>query len=311
MKVCLRLSNYSQPSFTCNPQKFRKDCSQRIQNNNLTETNISNLKGLAEKFSNEGLTYQQCLKAAKTNPFMLVHKPDTLEYNIREFANRFSEYGITAENHLKNALRHPPLFSMSPDTIENNIMTKAQLFANDGLTIEEIIKMAKSQPNVYTINPKSLDKKVNQIAEGIQGTRTDVLEIFKAHPTTCSLNPKEIIKKFEFLKYIEQNKFFDTKKLIPSDDVLKPILLKKSYTNSMELNYLILLRNKISSTLPNGSKLPFNHLNEAIQKFIKQNSDKIINLQMPANKLVNQFTKFVENFSHSTIGKNIFKFKIV
>ena len=137
MKVCLRLSNYSQPSFTCNPQKFRKDCSQRIQNNNLTETNISNLKGLAEKFSNVGLTYQQCLKAAKTNPFMLVHKPDTLEYNIREFANRFSEYGITAENHLKNALRHPPLFSMSPDTIENNIMTKAQLFANDGLTIED------------------------------------------------------------------------------------------------------------------------------------------------------------------------------
>lgn len=311
MKIYFNTLNTTTPSFTCNSNKFRKDCSQRIQTNTLTETNIGNLKGLAERFSDEGLTYQQCLKAAKRSPFMLVQKPETLEHNIRETANRFSEFGITAESHLKNALRHPPLFLMSPDTIENNIKKKAELFANDGLAIEDLIKMAKSQPNVYTLNPQSLNKKVNQIAQGIHCTRADVLEIFKAHPTTCSLNPKEIIKKFEFLMYIEQNKFLDAGKKIPTDAELKPIVLRKSLTNSMELNYLILLRNKISAGLPKGSKLPFDHLDEAIQKFIKQNGDEIIELRMPADKLVKQFAKFVENFSISTIGKNIFKFKIV
>lgn len=311
MKVCLRLSNYSQPSFTCNPQKFRKDCSQRIQNNNLTETNISNLKGLAERFSDEGLTYQQCLKAAKRSPFMLVQKPETLEHNIRETANRFSEFGITAESHLKNALRHPPLFLMSPDTIENNIKKKAELFANDGLTIEDLIKMAKSQPNVYTINPQSLNKKVDRIAQEIGCTRAEVLEIFKSHPTTCSLDPKEIIKKFKFLMYIEKNKFFDAGKKIPTDAELKPIALRKSLTNSMELNNLILLRNKISAGLPKGKKLPFDHLNDEIPKFIRQNSDEIIELRLPADKLAKQFITFVIKFSNSTIGRNIFKFKIV
>lgn len=311
MKIYFNTLNTTAPSFTCNSNKFRKDCSQRIQTNTLTETNIGNLKGLAERFSDEGLTYQQCLKAAKTNPFMLVQKPETMEYNIRETARLFSEYGVTEESHLKSALKHPPLFSMSPATIENNIRKKAELFQADGLTLKDLIKMAKSQPNVYTLNPQSLNKKVNQIAQGIHCTRADVLEIFKAHPTTCSLNPKEIIKKFEFLMYIEQNKFLDAGKKIPSEAELKPVVLRKSLTNSMELNYLILLRNKISSTLPKGSKLPFDHLDKEIAKFLQHNNDTTIELCLPANKLAKQFTSFVDKYCKSIIGSNIFKFKII
>lgn len=311
MKIYFSTLNSANPNFTCNSRQFRQECSRRIENCDMSQTNIRNLEGLSEKFSSEGLTYWQCLKAAKTNPFLLVHKPETLERNIREVADRFSQYGITHENHLKNALRHPPLFSMSPETLENGMKEKAQLFADDGLTIEELFKMAKSQPNVYTINAQSLNKKVNEIAQDIGCERAQVLEIFKAHPTTCSLDPKEIIKKFTFLKYVEKNKFFDAGKTLPNDAELTKIVLRKSLTNSMELNYLILLRNKISAGLPKGNKLPFDHLKDAIEKFIRQNNGEITELKMPADKLANDFIKFVEKFSKSIVGKNIFNIKLV
>lgn len=311
MKIYFNTLNYSNPSFTCNSKKFRKDCSQRIQDKNFTETQIRNLRGLAEKFSSDGLTYEQCLKVARTNPFMLVQKSETMEYNIREFADLSSEYGVTAEGHLKNALRHPPLFSMSPETLKNGMKEKAQLFEADGLTIEELFKMAKSQPNVYTINARTLDDKVDQIAKEIGCTRADVLEIFKSHPTTCSLDTQEIIRKFKFLKYIEQNKFFDAGKGLAKDSELTQITLRKSLTNSMGLNYLILLRNKISAGLPNGSKLPFDHLKDAVSRFIRQNDGKIIELRIPADNLAKDFIAFVEKFSKSIAGKNIFNIKLV
>lgn len=311
MKIYLSTSNSAKPNFTCKSGQFRHECSQRIKNNSFSEANLKNIEGVTGSFFSEGLTVQQYLKAAKRNPFMLVHKPETIEYNIRETANRFREFGVTAESHLKNALRHPPLFSMSPSTIEKNMKTKAKLFTAEGLTLEDLIKMAKSQPNVYTINPESLNKKVDQIAKGIGCQRADVLEIFKAHPTTCSLNPNEIIKKFEFLTFIEKNKLLDGKKTILNDAKLKEIVLRKSLTNSMELNNLILLRNKISAGLPNGQKLPFDHLKDAVSKFICVNEIQTIELRIPQDKLTKDFIKFVENFSKSVVNKNIFKFKIV
>lgn len=311
MKIYFNTFNYATPSFTCNSKQFRQECSQRIQTNSLSETNKRNLSGLAESFSTEGLTFQQCLKAAKRSPFMLVQKPETLENNIREIASRFSEFGVTSESHLKCALRHPPLFLMLPSTIENNMRRKAELFKDEGLTLKDLIKMAQSQPNVYTVNPESLNKKANQIAQGIECTRADVLEIFKAHPTTCSLDSAEIIKKFKFLTYIERNKFIDAGKTMPNETDLKRIVLKKSLTNSMELNNLILLRNKISAGLPNGQKLPFDHLRDAVGRFIQANNSEIIELKLPADKLAKDFIKFVKKFSESIVGKNIFAFKIV
>lgn len=311
MKIYSSTSNSANPNFTCKSGEFRAKCAQRIKNNDLTETQRRNIESVTDSFATEGLTQQQYLKAAKQNPFMLVHKPETLEFNIREIANRFREFGVTVKSHLKNALQHPPLFSMSPSTIENSMRKKAELFAPEGFTLEDLIKMAKSQPNVYTVNPQNLNNKVNEIAEGIGCSRADVLEIFRAHPTTCSLDAKELIKKFKFLTYIERNKFLDNGRTMPNESELKQIVLKKSLTNSMELNNFILLRNKISAGLPNGQKLPFDHLKDAVSLFIRKNSSEIIELRLPQDKLAKPFIKFAENLSRSLVDKNIFKFKIV
>lgn len=304
-------TNFTQPNFTGNSKVFRRDCVERVRTGNFTDTQKGNIEGLTKQFDFVNLTYQQCRNAAKVNPFMLVQKPETMARNIIGCAEALSQYGVTVSGHLQNALRCPPLFSMSPATIEGNLTEIARTFADEGLTMEEVVKMAKSQPNMYTLNPRSLEKKVNEIAEGIGGTRADVLEIFKTRPTTCSLDAKEIIKKFKFLRYIEQNKYFDLGKQIPADADLKKILLKKIFTNSMETNYLILLRNKISSTLPVGSKLPFDHLRQAVADFLKFTESSSIDLRLPIDKQAGAFVEFAENFSKSAIGKNLFNFKMV
>lgn len=98
--ICV-LNHSKNIPFFGNSQQFRKEYSQKVQKNQLSETNISNLQGLTKLFSNEGLTYNETLKAAKKNPFMLFHKPETMEYNIKEVVKRFKEFGLTNEKYLK------------------------------------------------------------------------------------------------------------------------------------------------------------------------------------------------------------------
>lgn len=311
MKVKFLTPTIQQPNFTGKSQKFRTEYSQRLETNNISNTNIRNLKGLTERFANEGLSYSQCLKAAKLNPFMLVQKPETMEYNIRETARRFASHGITTESYLQSALRNPPIFSISPKKIENNMRGHARALTFDGLSVAELFKIAQVHPAIYTMQPQTLNKRVSQMAQGMGVERHEIIEVLKKHPTIASLDTNNLVKKFKFLKYIEKNKFFDAGKPIPSDAELKPVVLRKSLTNSMELDYLILLRNKISSTIPRGSKLPFDYLKEAIVNFIRQNNEKTIELKMPADSSLKEFTRFARNLSRSTVGRNIFKFKVV
>lgn len=148
-----------QQLFCGNSTEFRKKYTQRLENNQLSETNISNLKGLTNAFSQEGLTYQDVLKAAKSNPFILFHKPATMKHNIRETAQRFSKYGLTAEKYLHCALNNPALFSSSPDTVQKNINETVKLFENYGLTTERYLQNAQTSPNLFTSKPQTIKKK--------------------------------------------------------------------------------------------------------------------------------------------------------
>ena len=311
MKINLNTLTYPQTNFTGKSKKFKQEYTQRIDDGKLTETQLNNLKGLSERFVNEGLTYPKALKAARINPFLLVLKPETMERNIRETVKRFAHHGLTVESYLHSALKQPVLFMLKPQTIEDNIKNLASMFAYDGMSVEDVFRMAESNSNVYVTKAKTLNKKVDVISKGTNAERYEIVGVFKKHPTTISAIPKIFIKKFEFLRYIEQNKFFDAGKVIPPDSELKSTVLRKSFTNSMELNYLILLRNKISSTLPRGSKLPFDYLEKAISDFIQENHKKTIELKLPDSKYVKEFVKFAKNFSKSAIGENIFRFKVV
>lgn len=309
----MKINLITQPViFTANNStKFRRDYSARLENNTISERNKSNLTNLTERFASEGLTIEKTVKAAKRNPFLLVQKPETMEHNIRGTVKKFARHGLTVESYIESALSRPELFLSKPETIEKNIKDLASTFAYDGLSINDIFKMAESQASVYLLKSKTLCKKFDKITKEINIERFEIIELLKKQSVTITNSANNIIKKYKLLKYIEENKYFDKKLPIPDADILKPVILKKSFTNSIENNYKILLRNKISSGLKTGEKLPNKKITEALIQYITDNKNKIHTFEIPDGEFAKEFTRFVKNFSKSVIGKNIFRIKIV
>jgi hypothetical protein len=231
--------------------------------------------------------------------------------NIKDAVKRFERFGMTTKNYLSNALRFPILFSMSANTVEKNIKNIAQTFAYDGLTVDELFHCAQSSPQIYILKAKSIEKNVEKISKTLDVPRYNIIETFKKQPSTFVINPKMFIKKFKILKYIEENKIFDKQIKPLNEDELKLLTLRKSFTNSIESNYLLLLKNKISSNTKLNTKLPQKHVKENLTEFIKNNQNKIINIEIPNGDFAKDFKSFSKDFSKSIIGKNIFKIKIV
>lgn len=301
------LDNSKNITFCSKSQEFRKEYSQKLQKNQLSETNISNLKGLAKLFINEGLSYNETLRAAKKNPFMLFQKPETMEYNIKEVARRFKDFGLTNEKYLECALNQSVLFSISPNTIEKNINETVKIFEKDGLSTEKYLNCAELNPSIFTLKPQTIKNKVFQIAKKLNIPTDEILQLFLKQPYLFACSEKETIKKFEIFKYIEENKYFDQKKSLPDLEEFNKSILRKKYTNSTNTCFMQLLRNKISNNLKKGTKLPHFNLESSLTKFIILNQNNKIEFTILNGKYADDFKKFVSKFSKSIIHKNIFK----
>lgn len=297
-------------TFCGSSTEFRKKYTQRLENNQLSETSISNLKGLANAFSQEGLTYEEVLKAAKSNPFILFHKPATMEHNIRETAERFSQYGLTSEKYLHCALNCPELFSISPDTVQKNINETVKLFENYGLTTERYLQSAQNSSNLFTSKAQTLKKKIYKISDTLNIPTSDILEMLVKQPSQFACSEKNIVKKYEIFKYIEENKYFDANQPLPGERELMQSVLRKKFTNSAETGYMQLLRNKISNGLKKGKKLPHFNLESSLIDYIRQNKSKTIDITITDGKYAKDFIKFVSRLSRYAAGKNIFKIVI-
>ena len=308
MQVTLFTNNIT---FSGNTAKFRKDYSKRIDAGRLTEVNIANIQGLADRFAEEGLDYTKCLELSKQHPFLLVQKPDTMEYNIREAAKRFKKEGLTTEQYLKSALHYPNLFSCSPDTIEKNIRSTVKLFENYGLSAEKYLHCALDNASIFTTKPETIKRKVYTISNKLNISTSDILNAFLKQPTLFGISEKEIIKRYGILKYIEENKFLDKQSVSPSEKELSQSILRKKLTNKKEYLYTYLLRNKISSTLEWGHKIPHDDIIGGTLNFIKENKDKVIRINILDGKYAKDFTKFVKNLSKATVRKNIFRITII
>ena len=308
MKINFYTNNIT---FNGNTSQYRKNYSKRINENKLTEVNRTNLQGLADRFARESLTYTQCLEASKRHPFLLVHKPETMEHNVRETVKRFNTEGLTTEKYLKAVLHCPSLFSLSPDMIEKNVRTTVKLFENYGLSGEEYLRCALNNPTIFVTKPETIKKKIYTISNKLNIPTSDILNTFLRQPTIFSINEKEFIKKYEILKYIEENKFLDGLTLRPNERELSQSILRKKITNSKEYFYTYLLRNKISSTLEWGHKIPHDDIVGGTINFIKENKNKIIKFNILDGKPAKDFIKFAKNLSKATVGKNIFRISIV
>lgn len=308
----INLISYNTPLyFTSHSGDYRNRYRQQIKKNTISETGQSSLQTLANRFAQEGLTYKKCIAAAKKNPFMIVQKPETMEKNITGAVKRFSTHGITVENYLKSALKNPILFSLSPDTVEKNMKKLSQLLAYDGMSVEDLFKCAQLNPAIYYSKPSTLNKNLDKIANGTNSNRNDIIELIKKQPTIISTSPQQTIKKYKLLKYIEENKYFDADLPIPTDDELKSSVLRKSFTNSIELDYVILLRNKLANGIKTRKKIPFLHIKDNVTEYIKNNSNRTFDFNIPDGEFAKEFTKFVKNFSKSVVSKNIFRIKTV
>lgn len=308
MNVNLYTNNIT---FSGNSSKFRKDYSKRIVEGRLTEVNNANIQGLADRFAAEGLSYDQCLEASKRHPFLLVQKPETMEYNIRETVKKINKEGFTTEKYLKSALSHPTLFSCSSYTIEKNIKSAVKLFENYGLSVEEYLHCALNNPTIFTSKPETIKKKIYTISDKLNIPTSDILSTFLRQPTMFNINEKEFIKKYEILKYIEENKFFDNQAVRPNERELSLSILRKKMTNTKEYFYTYLLRNKISSMLERGHKIPHNDIVTGTINFIKENENKIIKFNILDGKPAKDFIKFTKKLSKAIVGKNIFRINIV
>ena len=258
-------------TFTGNSQEIRKRYSERLKDKQFSETNILNLEGLVKRFKNEGMNYNTALKIAKKNPFILVQKPETLEFNIRESAKRFKDFGITLEDYLNCAIKNCILFSSSPDTVEKNIKGTVKTFENYGLTTEKYLKCAMSNPALFSSSPKTIKKKIFNIANILDVPTSDILTMHLKQPSVFTCKVKEITKKYEILKYIEENKIFDGNIPKPTQQELNQSILRKKFTNANETYFLELLRNKICNNLKKGQKLPYLNLENNLKNIIIKN----------------------------------------
>ena len=308
MKINFYTNNIA---FSGNSKQFRKDYSKRISEDRITDVNRSNIQGLADRFEQEGITYNQCLEASKRHPFLLVQKPGTMEHNVRETEKRFNTEGLTTEKYLKAVMHCPSLFSLSPDTVEKNVRTTVKLFENYGLSGEEYLRCALNNPTIFVTKPETIKKKIYTISDKLNIPTSDILDTFLRQPILFSINEKEFIKKYEILKYIEENKFLDRTTARPNERELSQLILRKKMTNSKEYFYTYLLRNKISSTLEWGHKIPHDDIVRGTINFIKENKNKIIKFNILDGKPAKDFIKFAKNLSKATVGKNIFRISIV
>lgn len=311
--INIRLLTSQQPlNFTGLTSKHKKkEYKERLANNTILEKNINNLQQISKCFEKEGLTYNDCLKACKSNLFLLIQKPSTIEKNIRSVIPELSKYGLTTEKYLECAKRYPMLFSLSPETIVKNVNNSCKIFEIAGLTGEKYITAGMNNPVVFIMKPQKLRKKINKITENINVSRKDIITMFLKQPSLFNCNEDEIIKKYKILKYIEENKFFDKHLPIPDEATLKPVILRKSFTNSVERNYLILLRNKIVSISPEENKIPFRKLKDSLIEYMHENKKNVQELTIPDGEFARDFIKFINNFCKSVIGNNIFKIAIV
>ena len=298
-------------NFTGNTRKYRYEYKDRLANNNILPKHINNLQELAKCFEKEGLTYQDCLKACKYNIFLLVQKPSTIEKNIRETVQGLGTYGLTTEKYLHCIKRLPALFSLSPTNIIQNINKSCKIFKTAGLTEEKYVTAGINNPAIFTLKPQVLRKKINKITENINVSKKDIITMFLKQPSLFNCNEKEIIKKYKILKYIEENKFLDKHLPIPDEKTLNPVILRKSFTNSVERNYLILLKNKLVSIAPKENKIPIRKVKDSLILYIEENKKTVQEFNITDGEFAKDFIKFTKNFSKSIIGKNIFKITIV
>lgn len=302
----LKADGYSKEAFVEADKKF---CS---LSQSSADTILKKMNNIVSRFEKEGLTRRQLVGAALKHPSIFVHSPYRLEYNIREAAKYFQKYGMDTKQYLNCALNQPTLFSLAPEKVKGNFEGILKYMQNSGTKTDNFVRIICQNPVVLMLKPENFEEKIKKIVKelGIKGvTEKDILDFMTKQPTTIVYSTGTLLDKFKQLKYIEEVKWHDSKKNTPSEEELAKTVLKKSFTNSMEHNYLILLRNLLAAQ--RKTYIDVHGLKPRLEKFVQDNVKQTFSFVIPDGEYAKTFRKVVKEFSEKLISKNIFHIKII
>ena len=165
------------------------------------------VKGLVEKFKNNGLTLEKYLSACIKLPTLFYNLPETIEKNIKDLVKRFEMNGLTLESYLSACLKQPSLFCSSSYTIEKNVKGLVEKFKNNGLTLEKYLSACVKQPQLFYQSPETIEKNIKTLVAKFEANGLTIdnylsacikwPQLFFQSSETIEKNIKALIEKFK------------------------------------------------------------------------------------------------------------------
>ena len=282
----------------------------------LTKTAQQNAIDTAEKFKDEGLTFDDYLIACAKRPQLFYRSPDTIENNVRDLVRRFEDDGLTTKAYLPACVKKPQLFYQSPDTIEKNVRNLVQKFQAEGLTAKAYLPACVKQPQLFTQTHDTIE---NNVREVVKRFEKDGLTVEAYLPACVKQPPLFALSPDTIAEHINMYKFCNRNQAIPLNT---QDLFAAKLNNPMELclsTSLILIKKLIIPKMfPEGNipkELKGNRLREKLNDYlIAQNNinpNVQFNLEVKGDeKELRILQETIEKISQDAIGRND-AFKIV
>ena len=96
------------------------------------------------------------MKACIKQPSLFCQSSDTIEANVKGLVEKFKENGLSVDDYVKACIKQPSLFCQSSDTIEANVKGLVEKFKDNGLTLSIYIKSCIIQPSLFCSSPDNI-----------------------------------------------------------------------------------------------------------------------------------------------------------
>lgn len=272
------------------------------------DTIENNIRELAQKYKEYGLSDIEYLKMALSQPSLFSQSPETISNNINTILTRYKDSGLTTNDYIKSIKRYPSIMCLSPKKIEQNIADIVEKYSKYGLDEEKYIKMLTLSPIGFCINAQNKINSITKLVETLKPlgmTEEKCIHTFLRQPPAFFSNMESMTERIKFLTFAESEKLVDNGINTINKTQCLDNALMKSMSYSQELNYLVMLRDKLKSQC--NTQITYRHLKENIKDFVRQNQSKVFEFKISRSEYTEDFINFIETYSKQLTGKNIFK----
>jgi hypothetical protein len=228
------------------------------------------------------------IKAGLKQPPIFYQKPETLKQNVEKLAKLLE---CDEKTLIKAGLRHPYILCQKPETLKQNVEKLANLLECDE---KALIKVGLRQPPILYQKPETIKQNVKKLAILLKRDEKDLIKIGLRQPAIFYQKPETLAHRVKLTHYYNkiQNKSLSSAICITSD-------------NQVYTNMICALLKKNNPTDSNYKVSQFR-----FEKFLKENSYPIINLEIPEDEVAQELIDFAQKTSVKILNKNIFRFTI-